>query len=100
MPVNDWYVTSHTKLVASNDSTALVMCLQSGLGSTCPVAWTGHVHVFSANYTPDCGQPEPSPSVNLQCFPLYKNGLSSLRILAQASLHDISRKQEIPKQKL
>ena len=37
MPVNDWYVTSHTKLVASNDSTALVMCLQSGLGSACPI---------------------------------------------------------------
>ena len=118
MPVSYWYVTSHTKLAASNDSSASVMFLQSGLGSACPVALTGHVHMFSTSNPPDRGQRLTCLvlrlddwsdwgclgllplSVSLQCFPLYKNGLSSLRILAQGSLHDVSRKQEIPKQKL
>ena len=42
MPVSYWYVTSHTKLVASNDSSALVMfsAVWAGLGLSCSIDWT------------------------------------------------------------
>ena len=49
-------------LVAENVDHFIACNSAVWLGSACPVALTGHVHVFSASYPPDRGQPRPSPS--------------------------------------